>query len=224
MPMTAWTVAYLFALARDGEQGLNELGRYAKSAQVDMGDLLREMKTDTQLLQHALAGNLIEDPFPLTTAVSRAFRDAPEYDQLIESKMKLGASAMMEMGNLYTAALPAWLAAGLEEAAASGTDLAGREILLVAYGSGDASESMPAEVVPGWEIAASKARVADVLANPVDLNQVQYEALHEGRKVPDLGVPAFSGFVVDRIGTSTSPSYQDAGIEFYRHVETGVRA
>jgi hydroxymethylglutaryl-CoA synthase len=131
---------------------------------------------------------------------------------------------MMEMGNLYTAALPAWLAAGLEEAAQSGRQLTGQEVMLIAYGSGDASESMPAELVPGWEAAALKVKMADVLAAPVDLDKAQYEALHEGSRAPGLGVPAYSGFVIDRIGTSTAPDYQDAGIEYYRHVETGVKA
>jgi hydroxymethylglutaryl-CoA synthase len=224
MPITAWTIAYLFALARDGAQGPAELSRYAAAAGVDMDKLIAETKADTQLLQHALAGELIEDPFPLMTAVSKAFRETPEYLEFVEKKMTLGSSAMMEMGNLYTAALPAWLACGLQEAAGSGVSLSGKELLLVAYGSGDASECMPAEVVPGWEVAALKSNIAEVLASPVDLDQHQYEALHEGRKAPDLGVPAFSGFVVDRIGTSTSAAYQDAGIEYYRHVETGVRA
>lgn len=224
MPITAWTIAYLFALSRGDEKGSAELSRYAAIAGVDMDKLIAETKADTQLLQHALAGELIEDPFPLMTAVSKVFRETPEYLEFVEKKMTLGSSAMMDMGNLYTAALPAWLACGLQEAAGSGVNLSGKELLLVAYGSGDASESMPAEVVPGWEVAAAKTNIAEVLASPVDLDQRQYEALHEGRKAPDLGVPAFSGFVVDRIGTSTAPAYQDAGIEFYRHVETGVRA
>ncbi|MFT3907340.1 MAG: hydroxymethylglutaryl-CoA synthase [Steroidobacteraceae bacterium] len=224
MPVTAWTIAYLFALARDGGRGLAELSGYAAAAGIDMTRLLAETRSDTQLLQRALAGDLIEDPFPLMTAVAKAFRETPEYQELVEKKMTLGSAAMMEVGNVYTASLPGWLAAGLEEAAATGVDLTGKELLLVAYGSGDASESMPAELMPGWEVAALKTRMADVLATPVDLDRGQYEALHEGRKALELGVPAFSGFVVDRIGTSTSPDYQDAGIEYYRHVETGVRA
>lgn len=224
MPVTAWTIAYLFALARDGERGQAELSRYAARAGISMDKLLAETKSDTQLLQHALAGELIEDPFPLMTTVAKAFRETPEYDELVEKKMTLGASAMMEMGNLYTAALPAWLASGLEEAARTGVALSGKELLLIAYGSGDASESIPAEVVPGWEAAALKTKIADVLAAPVDLDKDQYEALHEGRKAPELGIPSFSGYVIDRIGTSTAAAYQDAGIEYYRHVETGVRA
>jgi hydroxymethylglutaryl-CoA synthase len=224
MPITAWTIAYLFALARDGERGRAELARYAAAAGVDLGKLQAETSADTQLLQHALAGKLIDDPFPLMTATSKVFQKSPEYADIVDRKMTLGSATMMEMGNLYTAALPAWLAAGLEQAAKDGRALSGQELLLIAYGSGDASECMPAELVPGWEAAALKTRMADVLAAPVDLDNAQYAALHEGRGAEGLGVPAFSGYVVDRIGTSTAPDYQDAGIEFYRHVETGVRA
>jgi len=224
MPVTAWTTAYLFALAQDGEGGRSELSRYAAAAGVDLDALMAETKSDPQLLQRALQGDLVDDPYPLMTEVAKAFRDTPTYADVVEKKFTLGTSAMMEMGNLYSAALPGWLASGLEEGARIGTDLAGKEILLIGYGSGDASETMPAEVVPGWEKAAAKSKVADALASPIDLDKDQYEALHEGRKAPGLGVPAFSGFVVDHIGTSTASAYQDAGIEFYRHVETGVRA
>jgi len=224
MPITAWTIGYLFALARDGERGRAELARYATAAGVDLEKLLAETTADTQLLQHALAGKLIDDPFPLMTATSKAFQKSPEYADIVDTKMTLGSSTMMEMGNLYTAALPAWLASGLEQAAKDGRALSGQELLLIAYGSGDASECMPAELVPGWEAAALKTRMADVLASPVDLDEAQYAALHEGRSAEGLGVPAYSGYVVDRIGTSTAPDYQDAGIEYYRHVETGVRA
>jgi hypothetical protein len=41
-------------------------------------------------------------------------------------------------GQSPLAALPAWLAAGMSEAHAEPADLAGGEILLVGYGSGDA--------------------------------------------------------------------------------------
>ncbi len=46
----------------------------------------------------------------------------------------------------------------------------------------------------------TRAREVVVLALPVDLTQHQYEALHDGRIASDLQSPAFSGYIVDRIG------------------------
>ena len=53
----------------------------------------------------------------MTAQVLKAFRETPMYKAVVDDKMRLGSKTMMAMGNLYSAALPGWLAAGLEEAA-----------------------------------------------------------------------------------------------------------
>ena len=68
----------------------------------------------------------------------------------------LGREAVQDIGNLYTASLPAWLAAGMEEAASSGQALTGTRILALGYGSGDAAEAIPMQVQPDWQSAASR--------------------------------------------------------------------
>jgi hydroxymethylglutaryl-CoA synthase len=216
MPVAAWTLGYLFALGADGEAGHAELARYCQNAQVDLQHVLAEMKSAPALMERAVAGTLVDEPYPLSALVMKAFRDTGAYREIVEHKMKLGSAVTVELGNLYSAAMPAWIAAGLEEAAATNVALDGRDLLLVGYGSGDASEAIPARVVPGWQKAAARAAMQTVLANPVDLARDQYEALHDGLEVKNLTGGPTSGFVIERIGSRYDSKFQDLGVEYYR--------
>lgn len=214
MPVTAWAMGYLFALGADGALGADELNDYCARAGVDPAALAAEMATvPTRAFEPDFDGTVAE-PYPLTAALMKAFRETLTYKAVVDDKMRLGARSMMAMGNLYSAALPGWLAAGLEEAAKSGRDLAGREILLIGYGSGDASEAIPARVVPGWQDAARRIHLAGALDGHVALSQPQYAALHEGRPAADL-VPACTGIRIERIGERRSGALQDYGIAYY---------
>ncbi|MEO6199846.1 MAG: hydroxymethylglutaryl-CoA synthase, partial [Cryobacterium sp.] len=130
----------------------------------------------------------------------------------------LGSEAMRDLGNLYTAAMPAWLAAGLQHARAEGRDLADQDWLALGYGSGDAAEALPMRVVRGWQEAAALINVDRALADPIDLTEAQYISLHEGRLREIAAAPASDEFVIDRVGTSTGPGFYDEGIEYYRYV------
>ncbi len=131
--------------------------------------------------------------------------------------MSLGSEPMKDIGNVYCAALPAWLAAGLEEAAEQKRELSGRNILAVGYGSGDAAEAIPMKLVDGWEAAASRIGFKNALEPYQTLTQVQYESLHDTGQADGLIDPE-DGFVVDSVGESANPSFSDEGIEYYRFV------
>ena len=218
MPAAAWTLAYLFALGADGGAAHEELSGYCAASGVDLDAVLQEMRKPPDLLAQALAGELIEEPFPLSARLVKALKEGGAYDGVVQGKMQLGSSVSMELGNLYSASLPAWLAAGLEEAAGTGVDLDGRDILLVGYGSGDASELLAARVVPDWQTAASRIGMREALEGAVELEREQYEALHAGHDADLPPAPPRTGFVVDRVGASDTPQFQDRGIEYYRRV------
>jgi hydroxymethylglutaryl-CoA synthase len=131
--------------------------------------------------------------------------------------MSLGSDIMKEIGNVYCAALPAWMAAGMEEAARRGVDLTGGKVLAVGYGSGDAAEAIPMTVVAGWERAAAKIGFEDALEGAQNLTRQQYEALHDSGTAEGLDEPD-DGFVIDEIGTNTNPMLSDEGIEYYRYL------
>jgi hydroxymethylglutaryl-CoA synthase len=220
MPETGWSMAYLFALAHGDETDLEELGGYCHSAGIDAADVLDELKRRPRLMDFAVSDRITEEIFPLSLRVMRSFRKTDTFRDVIQGRMQLGAQAMCEMGNLYTAALPAWLAAGLAEGAEQGVKLAGEEVLLVGYGSGDAAEVLPMTMVPGWEKAAVQIDFDAALSPRIDLSFDQYIELRGQR--PRRGSIPYeprAEFVVDRIGQESAGPFQDAGIEYYRYVQ-----
>ncbi len=217
MPHSAWTLAYLFALGADGGAAHDELAGLCATAGVELDAVLEEMGTTPDLVGGALSGDLVGDAYPLTAKLVKPLRATQAYADVVDGKLRLGSSVMMELGNLYSAALPVWFAAGLQEAAAAGEDLSASDLLLIGYGSGDASEVMPARVVAGWQEAAAKTNLASALKGAIDLTQEQYEALHDGLEVRDLLAAPRTGFVIDRIGERDEPDFKDLGIEYYRY-------
>ena len=217
MPVSAWTMAYLFAMGADGDEEHEELAGYCKAAGVELKSLLAEMGLRPSLVDKVISGHPPEEPYPLTAQVMKAFRKSPRYKEVVEGKLRLGAAAMMHMGNLYTAALPAWLAAGLEEAQAQPAELSGHKLLLVGYGSGDAAETVVAKVTPNWRQAAAKIGLAKALDNAVDLGQDDYARLHAAQWPQEAKIPKRPGFTIERVGKSHDAQFHDLGIEYYRY-------
>ncbi len=223
MPETGLAISVLGALASDDATG-DGLAAVAGLAGIDPAALKAELKATPELLDLVVQNRLNEDPYPLAMQVIRASRKHPFFTDNIGSPLALGSSAMMEIGNLYTAALPAWLGAGLEEAAGPRIDTdaghnglnAGDEILLVGYGSGDAAEAIPANLVEGWQSAAARIQFAQTLANPIDLGQRQYEVLHDTGECDGLRAPTQARFLLDRIGLRDDAEFADAGVEYYQ--------
>ena len=120
--------------------------------------------------------------------------------------------------DFYTAALPAWMAAGFEQALGEGSLAAGEEVLTLGYGSGDAAEVIPFFMADGWQEAAAKIQFADAMELTLDLNRQQYEALHDGRRVDGLDYVARNEFIIDRVGESDDRHFADLGIEYYRYI------
>jgi hydroxymethylglutaryl-CoA synthase len=162
-------------------------------------------------------GNIDADAYPLSIQLLKEFRGSEEFSALVAAKMSLGSEPMKDIGNVYCAALPAWMAAGLEDAYQRGADLGGRKVLAVGYGSGDAAEAIPMTVAPGWRTAAAKIGFEDALDTYQDLTQAQYESLHDTGTAQGLRDPEH-GFVIQSIGSSANPKFSDEGIEYYRFV------
>ena len=217
MPIAAWAMAYLFALGADGGVAHEELAEYAAAAKIELPRLLEEMRHRPSLTEQLARGAHADEPYPLTALLVKAFRRSPRYAEMVDGKLRLGSATMMQFGNLYTAALPAWLAAGLDDALAQNLQLDEKPLLLVGYGSGDAADALPARVVSGWQAAAAKIGLSGSLAGAIDLSQDQYRALHSGDASSALPTGRRSGFEIERAGTSSESSFQDFGIEYYRY-------
>jgi hydroxymethylglutaryl-CoA synthase len=218
MPETGWAVAYLFALGNGSPEDRAELASYCYEAGIEPALLLEEMRTKPEIASLADPERVNFEAYPLTMAVFRIFRASRRYRREILDKLALGSDTMLDLGNLYTAALPAWIAAGLEQAVDENRDLAGREILTLGYGSGDAAEVIPFIVADRWREATAKIGFGEAMEFTVDLDQAQYVALHDGRRVSNLDYLPRAEFVIDKVGRSEDRQFQDIGIEYYKYV------
>lgn len=219
MPETGWGMAYLFALAHGRAEEHEELAGYCDAAGVDAMDFLVEARTAPDLTCYAVRERISEEIFPTGLAVLKAFRRSAAFDKYVREKISLGSAGMRELGNLYTGALPAWLAAGLDEASSKAVDLDHKEILLVGYGSGDAADAIPIRIVPGWERAARAIEFQSSLLPMIDLTHDQYLALRDRAQLPGIDYAPQAEFVVDRVGSEATHAFQDAGIEYYRYIQ-----
>jgi hydroxymethylglutaryl-CoA synthase len=155
---------------------------------------------------------------PLTMAVLLAFRGADSFRREILDKLVLGSETMRDLGNLYTAALPAWMAAGFEQALDENSLSVGEEVLTLGYGSGDAAEVIPFFMADGWREATAAIRFRDAMRPAVDITFEQYEALHAGRRATGLDYLPVNEFIIDRVGRSDDRHFSDLGIEYYKYV------
>ena len=217
MPETGWAVAYLFALGSGSAEDRAELASYCYEAGVDPEALLTEMVRKPEIVNLASPERLNYEVYPLTMAVFRIFRAARRYRREILDKLALGSDTMLDLGNLYTAALPAWIAAGFEQALDEGRDLTGQELLTLGYGSGDAAEVIPFIVREEWREATRAIGFGEAMEFAIDLDREQYESLHDGRRVAGLDYIPRNEFVIERVGTLAERHFHDLGIEYYRY-------
>ncbi len=216
MPENGWGMAWLFSLAADTANGHPILQELANAADIEFEQLLNEIQARPELTEYASHDRIRDEVFPLMAKALRRARGHEAWQSEVANKILLGAGQMEELGNLYTGALPAWFASGLEEAASQGVDLTNKEVLLMGYGSGDAAEALPVRIVPGWEEAANKIALTEAMANPINLTHEQYIRLRQGH---DDVYPDFAPkdeFIVERIGSADDDGFQDTGIEYYR--------
>ena len=217
MPTTGWLMAYLFTLAADGE-GRATLREYCLAAGVDPESLLAELDATSPFDKSIITRQSDGDVFPLSRKLRQHLRGLDLWQSLVVDKLTLGADAMRDLGNLYSAALPAWLASGLHQARIDGLPIAGQRWLALGYGSGDAAEAIPLRVSDGWEDAASRINFAAALGDPVDLTEAQYLALHEGHASDLVPVAPSGEFIVESVGSIDDPDFHNLGVEFYRYV------
>ena len=218
MPETGWSVSYLFALGQGTAEDRAELASYCYEAGIDPEELRAEMLSKPDVVELAHPERLKYEAYPLTMAVTRVFRASRHFRREILDKLALGSDTMLDLGNLYTAALPAWMAAGFEQALDEDSLAAGEEVLTLGYGSGDAAEVIPFYMADRWREATAAIGFADAMKPAIDLDFEQYAALHDGRRVEGLEYAPENEFVIDAVGTADERHFCDLGIEYYRYV------
>ena len=219
MAETGLVMMQLLALARGDADERRELDGYARDAGIDPQAFVEEITATPDVFDLVRDGNLSTELRPLSAEMARVFRKSPAY-QRVAGKLRLGADEMRHVGNLYTASLHAWMAAGLEAALASDREIAGAEMLAIGYGSGDAAEALSMCVAPRWREAAQRIGFHTALDDAIDLDQAGYEHLHDdgGRALRAPTNRSRGAFVIDRVGTGET-GFDDLDIEYYRFAE-----
>ncbi|MEL7536322.1 MAG: hydroxymethylglutaryl-CoA synthase [Pseudomonadota bacterium] len=224
MPETGLGIAWIYAMCDGDSEDRAQLAAFCHQAGISPSDLIAELNAEPAVAALASAEHHSQEAYPLTMALLRVFRGSHAYRARVLDKLALGSDPMLDLGNLYTAALPAWICAGLEEAINEGRDLAGQELLTFGYGSGDAAEVIPFRVVPGWEAAGARIDFTAALAGARDLTREQYERLHDGKRSPETDADGDGEFVIERVGCDTDSRFQDIGVEYYRYGRTALKA
>jgi hydroxymethylglutaryl-CoA synthase len=220
MPIQAMSFLYARGLARStSSENSSRFEALCKAAKVTPLQVRQELDVSPDFFELVERGEALKDQTKATNAIAKLLRGDERFVELLKNKMSLGSPAMANFGNLYTASLPCWLAAGFEEAAEKSLPITGTPMVMVGYGSGDASESIPITPVAGWEKQARKIGVAKALADPVNITKEQYEGLHSGAIKDDLCANRSKQFVVGHIGQRNEAAFQDIGIEYYKYVE-----
>jgi len=217
MPIQAMSFLMVRAMARSGRRR-SELEALCAEAQVKVEAVVDEMRAHPDLYAALQRQKNPDDPYPAASAAARLLRNDKAFRELLATKMSLGGATAAHLGNLYCAALPAWIAAGVEEAQQKRLSMAGEPMVMVGYGSGDAAEAIPFSLVEGWEEAAKRIGTADALADPIDLTRGQYEAIHDG--VPGA-CPEYAPrkeLVISRVGARHEQDFQDLGVDYYEYV------
>lgn len=219
MPVQAMSFLYVRGLARSARRR-EWLESLCDQAQVSLASVLAETDSTPDLFGGLSRDKPPDNPYAATSRVASTLRKDPEFSELLAQKMSLGSDAVRDVGNLYSAALPAWIAAGLEEAQGRNLELSGVPMAAVGYGSGDAAEAIPLWPVEGWQQAASRIGFAAALEGAIDLSQAQYEALHDARAAPSAGSEANDEFAIVRVGDTYDPGFQDLGVDYYAFISS----
>lgn len=215
MPESGLLLSYLMALSIGSRADRDRFVALCAEAGVDPDGATAELAASPDFQPLVDQRRIDDDVYPLALAVLRAFRGTDEARELLERAFSLGAETMAHVGNLYTAALPAWVAAGFQDAAGGRRSLDDGEVLLMGYGSGDAAEAIPALVCDGWRDAAQRIDFASALRGAIDIDREQYESLHDTGVAEGLAAPVGQLFRLERVGRQTSGPFVDFGIEYY---------
>ena len=213
MPETSLGMAYLTHLAQT-ETNREAFNKLAGTAGLNADVIRNEVGAQQELSCFGTVDAVHSTPTPNLTKLLRTFRENTEYQELVCAKLRLGADTVSELGNLYTASLPAWVGAGLEDAHRQNLEIQHEAILALGYGSGDAAEAIPMCVPSNWRKSATRLNNQKALQNSIDLTQTQYHDLHAGRPI-NLEYEPKHEFFIKHVGKGAVENINDIGVDFY---------
>ena len=217
MPITAFSIVYLHALAHGNKDDKEELEGYAFISDISFEELLNELinRADVSKFPH---NDVNADFLPLSNRVIKKIKNDDQFQNNVLAKIEFGSLLTMEMGNIYSGSVFGWLAAGMEDAVNKDIDWSNQEVLLFGYGSGDAAEVIPLIFTNDWKEASIKTNYSHAFKDQYDLSHQQYLTLRSEKTTNGIDYQLRNQFIVKRIGTEERDDFQDAGIEYYEYI------
>ena len=217
MPMNAFSISYLYALANGDEDDHQEFYDLLAQANIQPEGIKKELKERPDLVTF-LQTDINKELFPKTNKALKSLNRIKPFKDKVLSKIKLGNELTKEMGNIYSGSIFAWLAAGIEDSMKNGKTLNGKDGLLIGYGSGDAAEVIPISFTQDCCDKKSNIKYSSAFSEPVNLNHKQYIKLRTNKILEGVESKKSKGFVVSKVGKEESTDFQDAGIEYYEYL------
>ena len=217
MPMNAFSISYLYALANGNEDDHQEFYDLLAQADIQPEEIKKELKERPDLVTF-LQTDINKELFPKTNKALKSLNRIKPFKDKVLSKIKLGNELTKEMGNIYSGSIFAWLAAGIEDSMKNGKTLNGKNGLLIGYGSGDAAEVIPISFTQDCCDKESNIKYSSAFSEPVNLNHKQYIKLRTNKILEGVESRKSKGFVVSKVGKEESTDFQDAGIEYYEYL------
>ncbi|ALM49418.1 hydroxymethylglutaryl-CoA synthase [Flavobacterium psychrophilum] len=166
------------------------------------------LDADTPLL----TGN--EDAVNYQTKVKEIAK-SDDYRNFVNQKLQPAEPASSLIGNLYTGSVFMGLLSALSHFATEGTDVTGKKIGFLAYGSGSKSKVFEGTLQEGWKIAAQNAQLFETLAGSNEIDFETYLKLHKKEQKESLLAPS-GEWVLDSIEKEI-PNL--IGARYYKWVE-----
>jgi hydroxymethylglutaryl-CoA synthase len=166
------------------------------------------LDADTPLL----TGN--EAPADYQTRL-REISKGDDYKAFATAKLQPAEPASSLIGNLYTGSIFMGFLSALAKFNADGSDVTGKKIGFLAYGSGSKSKVFEGTLQPGWKAAAQNARLFETLAQSHEIDFDTYQKLHKKEQHYSVLAPV-NEWVLDTIETEITNLI---GARYYKWVE-----
>jgi len=145
----------------------------------------------------------------------REIGKSDDYKAFVTAKLQPAEPASSLIGNLYTGSIFMGFLSALAKFNADGTDVTGKKIGFLAYGSGSKSKVFEGTLQPGWKAATQNARLFETLAQSHEIDFDTYQKLHKKEQHYSVLAPV-NEWVLDTIETEITNLI---GARYYKWVE-----
>jgi hydroxymethylglutaryl-CoA synthase len=138
-----------------------------------------------------------EDPADYATRLKEISK-SEEYRAFVNQKLQPAEPASSLIGNLYTGSIFMGFLSALAKYAEADTDVTGKKLGFLAYGSGSKSKVFEGTLQSGWKAAAANARLFETLAQSTTIDFDTYQKLHKKEQQYSVLAPV-NEWVLDTI-------------------------